>query len=176
MNQLSDWAPVFGSNTRDVEEVKKEDLQEVNVPFNQYGISEKETLIFKANEMRFAKQAPAEGSTFPTYLVSCYRNGNKSWFNPGFLIRQNVKREPIYPKWAELGSAAAVVDALAKIGTLKGGKNFPVQMPERNRDRTRKQSVVLDENGNAKLNDDGTPMMKDCEITRQYPTLPDPIL
>ena len=175
MNELKDWAPMFGANTRDVHEITLADLEEVNVPFSQYGITKDEKLQFVEKEVKFAKQDPAEGSRYPSYRISCYRNGRKSWFDPGFLMRQDIEGHYVYPDWAELGSAAEIAKALLKIGVLEGGKNFQVIM------KKRKNGVVVEEairkeNGDLDLNPDGTPKMKAIGIQRDYPTLPKPIV
>ena len=172
MNELKDWAPMSGSNTRAVHEITIDDLEEVNVPFSQYGITEGEELHFDKNA-KFAKQDPAEGSTFPSYRMTCLRNGRKSYFDPGFLMRQNINRDYVYPEWAELGSAAAICRKLIEMGTIKGGKSFKVDMRQR-RGGVVVTEAIRKEDGTLDLNPDGTPKMKELSISRDYPTLPNP--
>lgn len=173
MNELKDWAPMFGADTRDVHEITLADLEMVNVPFSQYGITENEELHFDANA-KFAKQDPAAGTQYPSYRISCLRNGIKSWFDPGFVMRRDINGNYIYPEWAVLGSAAEVAKALIKLGTIKGGKSFSVNMRER-RNGVVVQEAVRKENGDLDLNEDGTPKMKDKAIGRAYPALPKPL-
>jgi hypothetical protein len=175
MNYVKDWVPMFGADRRDVTEVKIGDLELVNIPFSQYGISENEELHFSA-DARFVKQEadPESGNNYPRYAITCLRNGNQSYFDPSFLTRRNIAGEYIYPEWASLGNAAEVAKALIKMGTIKGGKSFPVTMVKRSRG-TRVQEAVRKPDGSLDLNDDGTPKMKDAGIERQYPKLPNPV-
>ena len=138
MNELKDWAPLFGSDTRDAHEITLADLETVNVPFSQYGISEGEELHF-SSDAKFIKQDPDANNRYPSYRMTCLRSGRKSYFDPGFVMRRNIDGDYIYPEWAALGSAAEVVKALIKLGTVKGGKSFDVNM------RRRRNGVVVQE-------------------------------
>jgi hypothetical protein len=89
--------------------------------------------------------------------------------------RRDIDGNYIYPDWAALGSAAEVAKALIKLGTLKGGKNFPVNM-RRRRNGVAVQEAVRKENGDLDLNEDGTPKMKDVAVERMYPSLPKPLV
>lgn len=174
MNELKDWAPLFGSDTRDAHEIKLEDLETVNVPFSQYGITEGEELHFD-NDAKFLKQDADDNNRYPSYRMTCLRNGRKSYFDPGFVNRRDIDGNYIYPDWAALGSAAEVAKNLIKLGTIKGGKSFSVNMRQR-RNGVAVQEAVRKENGDLDLNDDGTPKMKDVAVVRQYPSLPKPLV
>lgn len=179
MNELKDWAPMFGANTRPVHEITLADLEEVNVPFSQYGITKGEKLQFVEKEVKFARQDPAEGAntanSYPSYRISCYRNGRKSWFDPGFVMRRDINGDYIYPEWAALGSAAEVAKALLKTGVIEGGENFKVTMRKR-KNGVAVEEAIRKENGDLDLNEDGTPKMKAVGIERDYPTLPNPVV
>ena len=170
---IKKWAPVYDSAQRPTEAVTLDDLADVGIVFNAYGIATKEVLNFD-KEPIIIKQAPRREGQRPTYLISCKRNGNKSWFNPTFVLRQDANLNPVYPKWSALGGAKAVVEALIKLGKLVGGKEFEVQMTDFNRDGSFKEIAVRDAAGNVVLNDDGTPKMVRSTTGRNFPELVDP--
>lgn len=174
MNEVSKkWAPVFDSANREVSEVKLDDLTEVGVSFNAYGISPKDVIIVDENPL-IVKQAPRREGQNPTYLIAVTRNGNKSWLNPTFFLRQDSELNPVYPAWAALGSAKVVVEKLIKLHSITGGEPFKVQMTAFNRDGSFKEVAVRDESGNIVLNEDGTPQMKRTTNEREFPALPEP--
>jgi len=174
MNDISKkWAPVFDGANRKVGEVTLDDLTEVGVTFNAYGIKEKDVINIDKDPL-IVKQDPRREGQNPTYLVAILRNGNKSWLNPTFFLRQDSELNPVYPEWAALGSAKAVVEKLIKMGSITGGKNFTVQMTAFNRDGSFKEIAKRDESGNIVLNEDGTPQMVRTTVPRDYPTLPTP--
>lgn len=178
MNEVTKaWAPVYDSARRPVETVKLDDIAEVGIVFNAYGIKEKEVIeVIKdeGGQPIIAKQAPRRADQNPTYLVAIKRNGNKSWLNPTFFLRQDAGLNPVYPEWSALGNAKAVVEKLLKLGQFTAGANFKVKMTAFNRDGSFKEIAKRDESGNVVLNEDGTPEMIRQTDDRDYPTLPAP--
>ena len=168
------WAPVYDSARRPVEKVSIDELENVGVPFNTYGVKNEDVLVFEANP-EIAKQAPRNNGQNATYLVACKRNGVKSWFNPNTLLRTDADMNPLYPKWAGLGSAKAVVEALVKMTTFTvGKKTFKALATVFNRDGSFKEIPERDAAGNVILNDDNTPKMERVREEREYPVVPDP--
>lgn len=169
------WAPVYDAANRSVEAISIDELENVGVPFNSYGITDGDVLVFDANP-EIAKQAPRKEGQASTYLVACTRNGNKSWVNPNFFLRVNANLDPIYPDWAALGSAKIVVEKLIALKTLKTtkGKTISVPMTQFNRDGSFKEQPKRDEAGNIVLTDEGIPEMVRVVDDRPFPVLPSP--
>ena len=174
MNQkVTDWAPVFGADTRKVEKVELSDLENVGVTFSAYGLTPDQTITIDHNP-EIIRQAPRQEGQNPTYLVGIKRDGVKSWLNPMALLRNNAAGDPIYPKWSALGSAQEVVSALIRTGTLKCGKGVTVKMNAFNRDGSAKMVAKREADGSLILKGDGTPDMVRDTVDRIYPELPDP--
>lgn len=173
----STWAPVYDAARREVTVTSIDELENVGVPFSAYGIKDGDVIVVESNP-EIVKQAPRrEGQAF-TYLVACTRNGAKSWINPNFFMRTNSAMDPLYPAWANLGSAKAVVEALIKMKTIttKKGEVFNAAMTAFNRDGSFKEQPKRDESGNIVLTDEGVPEMVRVTEDRPFPVLPDPKL
>ena len=145
---------------------------------NAYGLHEDEELTFP-EEIVIATQEPRREGQRPTHLVSCLINGAKTWINPMFFLR--TKREdgvtsPIYPKWAALGDAKAVISSLVSMKKLKAGKNFKVQVADFNADGSAKMIPQLNEKGEVVVNADGSVINVRATTTREYPAIPDPVV
>lgn len=182
MNYSSNWAPVFDADTRPVAKASFSDLANVGAQLNTYGLHAKEKLTFDkgvtVETVEIIKQAPRNANSRPSYLVACYINGAKTWINPMFFLRnkrEDGKNVPVYPKWAALGDAQAVIAQLIKQGGITAGEEMQVPMADFERDGSAKYVPVLDENGQPKLKSDGSVETVRATILRPYPALPDPI-
>lgn len=173
MNQKVDWAPVFGADTRKVEPVDLNALENVGVAFSAYGLSANQVITIDANP-QLIRQEPRNERQNPTYLVAIKRDGVKNWLNPMSFLRTDSTGTPIYPAWYALGSAQEVVKALVRTGTLKCGENKTVKMNAFNRDGSAKMVAKREADGSLVLKGDGTPDMIRDTVDRQYPVIPDP--
>jgi len=176
MNEMKLWAPVFDADRRPVKASSLDALENVGVQFNAYGVNPGDEIAVAANP-EVIEQAPRIAGQRPTYLVSCTRNGVKSWINPSFFLALNAKLEPIYPKWQALGGAKAIVEALINMKVLKAEKDPQmVVMTKFNRDGTIATEVVRNEAGEIMLNEDGTPKQVNATVERPRAIIPAPRL
>lgn len=172
------WAPVFDADRRKVQFTDDLSvLENVGAQLNAYGLHENDVLTFP-EKIQIGIQDPRRENQRPSYLVSCYVNGQKTYINPMFFLRN--KREdghnvPIYPKWAALGDAKAVIAKLIEMKTLKAGKNMRVQMADFNADGSAKMIPQLNEKGEVVVNNDGSVVNVRATRTAEYPSIPDPI-
>lgn len=174
MNENKHWAPVFDADRRPVKTSSLDALENVGVQFNAYGIQPGDS-IHVAKDPEVVEQAPRREGQRPTYLVACTRNGVKNWLNPAALLALNADLQPIYPKWAALGGAKAVVEKLIEMGEIKTPKEpIMVTMTKFNRDGTIAEEAVRDEKGELILNEDGTPKMVNARVERPRANVPDP--
>ena len=174
MNENKHWAPVFDADRRPVKGSSLDALENVGVQFNSYGIQPKDT-IHVAKNPEVVEQAPRREGQRPTYLVACTRNGVKSWLNPSFFLALNADLQPIYPKWAALGGAKAVVEKLIEMGEIKAADEpMTVVLTKFNRDGSIAEEAVRDEKGELILNEDGTPKMVNARVERTRAAIPDP--
>jgi len=72
------------------------------------------------------EQLPAkagEGQKYDYYMLCklelCDRDIFNSWFNFCSLLQTDSSSNPLYPKWAELGSAKRVVESLISLGSFR---------------------------------------------------------
>ena len=172
-NESKLWAPVYDADRRPVTPSSLDELENVGVTFNAYGLKEGQLITIEANP-EVQKQAPRRDGQRPSFLVACKRDGVKSWFNPMSLLGIDADLNPIYPKWSLLGGAKAVVEKIISMKGIKGGKTFEVKMTRFNRDGSVHEEAVRDNDGNIVLTADGTPEMKRTTEMRQYVSVPDP--
>jgi hypothetical protein len=179
MNGKNAWAPVFDADRRAVSfGTDLSVLENVGAQLNAYGLHEGDTLTFP-EDITIGTQAPRREGQRPTYLVSCFINGVKTWLNPMFFLRnkrENGTNTPIYPKWAALGDAKAVVAQLIAQGGLKAGKLFKVQMADFNADGSAKMVPQLNDKGEVVVNADGSIVNVRATRSADYPTIPDPVI
>ena len=92
--------------------------------------------------------------------------------------RVNGKNEPLYPEWARLGDAYAVVDQLIKQGGLTvGNKTFMAPMAAFDQtDGTPKYVAKVDDKGQKIVKEDGSYDMVRATEEREFPVLPNPTL
>lgn len=173
MNQKIDWAPVFGADTRKVESVDLNALENVGVAFSAYGLTPNQ-IITVEHDPQIIRQEPRNEGQNPTYLVAVKRDGIKNWLNPMSFLRTDANGEPVYPAWYALGSAQEVVRALIRTGTLKCGDKKMVKMNAFNRDGSAKMVAKREADGSLILKGDGTPDMIRDTVERPYPIIPDP--
>lgn len=173
------WAPVFDADRRPVTFTNDLSvLENVGAQLNAYGLHENETLTFP-EDVQIGIQSPRREGQRPSYLVSCYIDGKKSYINPMFFLRnkrENGANTPIYPKWAALGDAKAVVAQLVKQKTLKAGKNIDVMIADFNADGSAKMIPQLNDKGEVVVNADGSVVNVRATRKATYPELPDPVV
>ena len=181
MNNKISWAPVFDADRRAVERVGFDALNNVGAQLNAYGLHPGDTLTFPAGttveNIEIAKQAPRREGQRSTLLVACLINGEKTWINPMFFLRnkrENNQNAPIYPEWAKLGDAAAVVSQLIKQGGIKAGEEMTVKMAAFEQDGSAKFVPKVDEAGNPIIGADGAIVTVRDTVDRVYPVLPNP--
>jgi len=181
MNNKISWAPVFDADRRAVERVGFDALQNVGAQLNSYGLHAGDRLTFApgttVENIEIAKQAPRREGQRSTLLVACFINGAKTWINPMFFLRnkrENNQNSPIYPEWAKLGDAAAVVSQLIKQGGVTAGEEMQVPMAAFEQDGSAKYVPKVDENGNPIVGADGAIETVRDTVNRPYPVLPNP--
>ena len=172
------WAPVFDADRRAVKFTDDLSvLQNVGAQLNAYGLHENDVLTFPET-IQIGIQDPRREGQRPSYLVACYVNGQKTYINPMFFLRnkrENGQNVPIYPTWAALGDAKAVITKLIEMKTLKAGKNMKIQMADFNADGSAKMVPQLNEKGEVVVNADGSVVNVRATRTAEYPSIPDPI-
>jgi hypothetical protein len=179
MKTATSWAPVFDADRRKVTfGTDLSVLENVGAQLNAYGLHPGDVLTFPEN-IEVGTQEPRREGQRPTYLVSVIVNGVKTWLNPMFFLRnkrENGTNSPIYPKWAALGDAKAVVTQLIAQGGIKAGKNtLDVQIADFNADGTAKMVPQLNEKGEVMTNADGSAIfVRATRPANNYPELPDP--
>ena len=179
MKETSSWAPVFDADRRDVHFSNDLSvLENVGAQLNAYGLHAGDTLTFPET-ITIGTQDPRREGQRPTYLVSVIINGVKTWLNPMFFLRnkrEDGKNSPIYPKWAELGDAKAVITQLIAQGGIKVGKKMlDIQVADFNADGTAKMVPQLNEKGEVVTNADGSAVfVRATRPATNYPELPDP--
>lgn len=185
MNSENTWAPIFGADTRAAKKSNSASLRNVGAPATGYGLHPGDKLTFEKgatiDTIEVWDQDPIRAGQRQTHLVACYIHGVKTWLNPMFFLRNkrvNGKNEPVYPEWARLGDAYAVVDQLIKQGGLTvGTKTFMAPMPAfDNTDGTPKYVAKVDEKGNKVVKEDGSYDMVRATEEREFPVLPNPTL
>lgn len=171
---VTKWASVYDADRRPIAKSSLDELENVGVTFNAYGLKEGQVITIDENP-EVIKQAPRREGQRPTYLVACKRDGVNSWFNPNALLGIDADLQPIYPKWAALGGAKAVITKIQSMkGGIKGGKPFDVKQTKFNRDGSIKEVALKKPNGDLELNEDNTPkMVRDTEM-RPYVSVTDP--
>lgn len=176
MNNTVNWAPVFDADRRPIEQASINDLKNVGAQIQSYGLAENDVLTFEegttVDNVGIVRQAPRNSGNRPSYLVACLINGQKTWINPMFFLRnkrENNRNSPIYPEWAALGDAEKVVEQLVKQGGIKAGKNFETTVAAFNSDGSAKMipSIVATDGGQSTL-------VRAVE-KRNFPKLPAPV-
>lgn len=173
------WAPVFDADRRKVQFTDDLSvLENVGAQLNSYGLHENDELSFP-EKVQIGIQEPRREGQRPSYLVSCFVNGQKTYINPMFFLRnkrENGVNTPIYPKWAALGDAKAVIAKLLEMKSLKAGKNMKVQMADFNADGSAKMVPQLNDKGEVVVNADGSVVNVRATRPADYPELPDPAI
>lgn len=133
MKSYDEWAPMWGADTRKPQSAKASRLRSLGAPATSYGLNKGDKLTFdpkyKNVDMMdddIQTQPPINAGRRDTVLVPVIVNGVPTWLNPMFFLRQqrvNNRNTPVYPAWAALGDAYAVVDHLIK----QGGIEIPVE-------------------------------------------------
>lgn len=182
-NSINDWAPVFDADRRAVTPSKGlSALKNVGAQLNAYGLHANDVLTFPdgmtADNIEIGIQAPRREGQRPSFLVPCLINGVQTYINPMFFLRnkrENDRNAPVYPNWAKLGDAEAVVKQLLKQGGIVAGAEMQVPMADFEQDGSAKYVPRVDAAGNKVLKADGSIDMVRATVNRPYPELPDPV-
>ena len=128
MKSYSEWAPMWGADTRKPQNAKASRLRSLGAPATSYGLSAGDKLRFDAKYKNvddmdddIQTQPPINAGRRETVLVPAIINGVHTWLNPMFFLRQqrvNNRNTPVYPAWTALGDAYAVIDHIIKQGGL----------------------------------------------------------
>ena len=128
MKSYSEWAPMWGADTRAPQSAKASKLRSLGAPATSYGLSAGDKLRFDPKytcvddmDDDIQTQPPINAGRRDTVLVPVIINDVPTWLNPMFFLRQqrvNNRNTPVYPAWTALGDAYAVVDQLIKQGGL----------------------------------------------------------
>jgi hypothetical protein len=185
MNSEITWAPIFGADTRTAKKSNSASLRNVGAPATGYGLHAGDKLTFEKgttiDNIEVVDQDPIRSGQRQTHLVACYIQGVKTWFNPMFLLRNkrvDGRNEPLYPEWARLGDAYAVVEQLIRQGGIEiPNKTFKAPVPAFDQtDGTPKFVAKVDDKGNKIVKEDGSYDMVRATEEREYPVVPGPIL
>lgn len=179
MNSYTDWAPVFGADTRRPQSAKASKLRSLGAPATSYGLAKGDKLTFdkkykSVDDMDDDLQVQPgmrEGSR-PVYLAPCFINGVKTWINPMFFLRNqrvNNRNTPVYPAWAALGDAYTVLDQLIKQGGIEIPVDDGITVQVAAYDPTNGQPAYLTNMV------DGKAVRIRATEERNYPNVPDPI-
>lgn len=184
MNSENTWAPIFGADTRAAKKSNSASLRNVGAPATGYGLHPGDKLTFDKgttiDNIEVWDQDPIRTGQRQTHLVACYIQGVKTWLNPMFFLRnqrKDGKNVPLYPEWARLGDAYAVVDQLIKQnGLTVPNETFTAPMAAFEQDGTAKYLPKVNEKGEKIVKNDGSYELVRATENREFPVLPNPTL
>lgn len=179
MKNYSEWAPMWGADTRKPNGVGASALRSLGAPATSYGLAKGDKLRFDPKyksvddfgETDIQQQPAINAGRRATTLVPVIINGINTWLNPMFFLRMqrvNNRNTPVFPKWAALGDAYTVVDHLIK----QGGIDVPVDGEVKAMMPAYEQTT-----GEAKYITqlvDGNPVQIRATEERLFPAIPDP--
>lgn len=160
--------PIFGTtgaNAREHKALKTEDLKKLvneGVNFDTYQIHEGEILRFpKFEDLEVEWVAVQKGSKKGYHIVKCESELNgrtkPTWFGLPALYKRakfegsNDENTPVQPSWYDLGNNLARLEALCKMGEIRGESTITVQVPVFDAAGNRVYEDVFDEDGNPVL-------------------------
>lgn len=173
IEKITENVPIFGTtgaNARKTRKTNVEKLEESGVNFNTYGIRDGEILRFpKFEDMELMDVQVQPGSESWTTLVKCESEYTSpktnvttkapTWFAIATLRRRDADNNPIQPTWYNLGNDRKRLEALAKVGEIKGEGTVQVEVPKFVNNKRAEVEV---------LNEDGSPVIENGKIKIAY--------
>ena len=175
IDKINENVPIFGTTGRNARKTRKTDpnkLQESGVNFNTYNIREGETLRFPAYEnMDLTDVEVTPGSDVYTTIVKCQSEFNgktrTTYFSIASLRKRDADNTPVQPTWYDLGNDKARLEALAKMGEIKGLHTVEIMVPKFVNGKRVEAEV---------LNDDGSPVIENGKVKTTWDDKPQKVV
>jgi hypothetical protein len=122
--KIEDLPAIVGSKTREVKPVTLDDCQGMGEVFESYTLQDGDVIKFPVLEdlQIFHQRVNPKSESWVT-LIGCMRTRGgetkPSYFNVNSLHKRDVKDNPVYPEWYNLGDIKERIKELCKRGTIK---------------------------------------------------------